>query len=94
MEVTMKDVSEMNRYQTTTKHSKVQVLCIILVIYYVIGYIWYCDMSMMALLTFYMLNFSEGAYNTYQHFMSFLHIDMTQVVEILPQTRQGPTYST
>ena len=26
--------------------------------------------------------------------MSFLHIDMTQVVEILPQIRQGPTHST
>ena len=26
--------------------------------------------------------------------MSFLHIHMTQVVEILPQIRQGPTYST
>ena len=25
--------------------------------------------------------------------MSFLHIDMTQVVEILPQIRQGPTHS-
>ena len=32
--------------------------------------------------------------NIYLHFMSFLHIDMTQVVEILPQVRQGPTYST
>ena len=30
----------------------------------------------------------------YVHFMSFLHIDMTQVVEILPQMRQGPTYFT
>ena len=30
----------------------------------------------------------------YLHFMSFLHIDMVQVVEILPQVRQGPTYST
>ena len=26
--------------------------------------------------------------------MSFLHIDRTQVVEILPQVRQEPTYST
>ena len=25
--------------------------------------------------------------------MSLLHIDMTQIVEILPQLRQGPTYS-
>ena len=28
------------------------------------------------------------------HFVSFLHIDKTQVVEILPQIRQEPTYST
>ena len=26
--------------------------------------------------------------------MSFLHIDMAQVVETFPQVRQGPTYST
>ena len=26
--------------------------------------------------------------NIYLHFMSFLHIDMTQVVEVLPQLRQ------
>ena len=32
--------------------------------------------------------------NIYVHFMSFLHIDMTQVVEIFPQVRQAPTYST
>ena len=32
--------------------------------------------------------------NIYSHFMWFLHIDMTQVVEILPQVRQRPTYST
>ena len=30
----------------------------------------------------------------YSHFMSFLHIVMTQVVEICPQVRQGPAYST
>ena len=45
-------------------------------------------------LTLYMLNFSEGTWNVYLHFMSFLHIDLTQVVEILPQIRQGPTHST
>ena len=28
------------------------------------------------------------------HFMSFLHIDITQVVEILPQVGQEGTYST
>ena len=32
--------------------------------------------------------------NIYLHFVSFLHIDTTQVVEILPQIRQQPTYST
>ena len=31
--------------------------------------------------------------NIYFHFMSFLHIDINQVFEILPQVRQGPTYS-
>ena len=30
----------------------------------------------------------------YLHFLSFLHIDTKQVVEILPQIRQEPTYST
>ena len=32
--------------------------------------------------------------NIYLHFVSFLHIDMTQVVEILHQIRQEPTDST
>ena len=32
--------------------------------------------------------------NIYLHFVSFLLIDTTQVVEILPQVRQEPTYST
>ena len=31
--------------------------------------------------------------NMYLHFMSFLHIDMTQVLKILPQIRSGHTYS-
>ena len=31
---------------------------------------------------------SRGNINIYLHFVSFLHIDMTQVVEILPQIRQ------
>ena len=38
--------------------------------------------------------FFTGNIDIYLHFVSFLHIDMTQVVEILPQTRQEPTYST
>ena len=38
--------------------------------------------------------FFRGNINMYLHFVSFLHIDKTQVVEILPQIRQEPTYST
>ena len=37
--------------------------------------------------------FFKGNINIYLHFMSFLHIDMTQVLKILPQVRGGPTYS-
>ena len=28
----------------------------------------------------------------YLHFMSLLHVDMTQVLKILPQVRSGPTH--
>ena len=38
--------------------------------------------------------FFSGNKNVYQASMSFLHIDMTQVVEILPQIKQELTYST
>ena len=38
--------------------------------------------------------FVRGGKNIYLHFMSFLRIDMPQVVEIITQVRQGPTYST
>ena len=38
--------------------------------------------------------FFRGNKNIYLHFMSFRHIDMTQVVEILPQVRQECTCST
>ena len=38
--------------------------------------------------------FFRGNINLYFDFMSFLYIDMTEVVEILPQIRQGPTHST
>ena len=41
-------------------------------------------------LTLYALNFSEE--HIYLHFISFLHIDMTQVVEIISHIR--PTYPT
>ena len=32
--------------------------------------------------------------NIYLHFMSFLHSNKTQVVEIPPRVRQGPAYPT
>ena len=38
--------------------------------------------------------FCSGNINIYLHFMSSLLIDMTQVLQILPQVRPGPTYST
>ena len=38
--------------------------------------------------------FFRGNINIYLHFVSFVHIDTTQVVEILPQIRQEPIYST
>ena len=37
--------------------------------------------------------FFRGNINIYIHFVSFLHIDTMQVVKILPQIRQEPTYS-
>ena len=36
----------------------------------------------------------RGDKNIHLHFMSFLHIDMTQVLKILPPIRPGPIYST
>ena len=38
--------------------------------------------------------FFRGNIYIYLHFVSFLHIDTTEVVEILPQIRQEPTYFT
>ena len=38
--------------------------------------------------------FFRGNISIYSHFMSLLHIDMTQVLKILPQVRPGPIYST
>ena len=32
--------------------------------------------------------------NIYSHFMSFLHTNKTQVVEMPPRVRQGPAFST
>ena len=37
-------------------------------------------------------NFFRGNINIYLHF-SFIHIDMTQVLKIHPEVREGPTYS-
>ena len=38
--------------------------------------------------------FFRGIINIYLYFVSFLHIHTTQVVEIRPQIRKEPTYST
>ena len=38
--------------------------------------------------------FFRGNINIFLHFVSFLHIDTTQVVEIFNQIRHEPTYST
>ena len=38
--------------------------------------------------------FFRGHINIYLHFMSYLHANTTQVVEISPRARQGPAYST
>ena len=38
--------------------------------------------------------FFRGNINIYLHCVSFLHIDTTQEVEILPEIRQEPTYFT
>ena len=56
------------------------------------------DITFLLSLTFILnplrIKFFRGNINIYLHFVSFLHIDATQVVEILPQIRQEPTYST
>ena len=39
------------------------------------------------------VKFCRGNINMYLHFISLLHIDMTQVLKILPQVKPGPTYS-
>ena len=38
--------------------------------------------------------FFRGNINIYLHFVSYLHIDTTQVVEIFPQIREEPAYAT
>ena len=37
---------------------------------------------------------NQNHIHVYLYYMSFLHIDMTQVVEILPQVKQGYIHST
>ena len=61
---------------------------------------WKCGLKL-ALLNWFMLyinpsraKFFRGNKNMYSQFMSFLHIDMAQVVEILSQANQRPTYYT
>ena len=51
-------------------------------------------MSQSALINPLRAKFFAENINIYLHFLSYLHIDTTQVVEILPQIRQEPTYST
>ena len=60
-----------------------------------IGLMWHVHLSQKTNEVFNPLHatFFSGNKNIYLHFMSFLHMDMTQVVEILPQVRQGPTHS-
>ena len=36
--------------------------------------------------------FFRGNINIYLHFVSLIHIDMTQVLKILPRVREGPIY--
>ena len=38
--------------------------------------------------------FFRGIINIYSHFISLLHIDMTQVLKIRPHVRRGPAYIT
>ena len=45
-------------------------------------------------LTLYVLFFFRENINIYLHFMSFLHTNKTQAVEIPPRVRHGPAYST
>ena len=52
------------------------------------------SLQITSVLTLYMLIFFRVNINMYLYFISFLHIDMTQGVEILPRVRQGPTFST
>ena len=52
------------------------------------------DNTMVMIINTLRAKFFRRNINMYLHFVSFVNIDRTQVVEILPQTRQEPTYST
>ena len=54
----------------------------------------WCIVCTNQFLTLYHAKFFRGNQNIYLHFMSFLHIDITQAVEIIPQVRQELAYST
>ena len=54
----------------------------------------YLFCSGLNVLTLYVLFFLRENINIYLHFLSFLHTNKTQVVEIPPRVRQGPAYST
>ena len=54
----------------------------------------YAQTHIIPLLTPLRAKFLRGNKNLCLHFMSFLNIDMTQVVETLPKVRQELTYST
>ena len=56
-------------------------------------WIWMSLLRQTALNPLHAKSFRENK-NIYLHFMSFFHIDMTQVVEIIIQVRQELTYST
>ena len=60
--------------------------------------IWSGSLLPVPILTYFSINplhakFFRGNINIYLHFMSLLHIDLTQVLKTLPRIREGPTYS-
>ena len=62
--------------------------------------LWHCDESASEIVapngssvTLYVLFFFRENINIYLHFVSFLHSNETQVVDIPPRVRQGPAYS-
>ena len=52
-----------------------------------------CNMAQRALVNPLRAKFFRWNINIYLHFVSLLHIDTTQLIEILPQIRQERTYS-